>query len=102
MAERINTAGFRTELAGRTKFGDVEIDLQDTLLGQNVIDPNCQRKLQEFADRTWNRPKKQVLRNLLSDRGGTTQCLTLLRVVDDFAQGAPVDAMMLAELRVFR
>ena len=102
MTKSVSAAGLGAELAERTKLGDVEINFQDAPLRQHEIDPQRQRKLQYFADRTRDRPQKQIFRDLLGDGGSAANLPTILGILDRLAQGPQVNAVMLAEMSIFR
>ena len=99
---RRSSSPLRRRTGRGAELGDVEIDLQNPLLGQHGIDPDRERKFQRLADVAWALPKEQVFRHLLGDGGSAAHPLAFLGVAHRLAQRAKINAMMLAEMRVLR
>src|SRR6185369_2654420 len=83
-------------------FGDVEIDLHDAPLSPQRLDHEREIDLERFAHIGTTGPKEGVLRGLLADRRGAARRAATPRIVNGVADLVEVEAVMMAELVVFR
>jgi hypothetical protein len=117
--------GFRPEHA-RSPLGDIEVEFEDAVLGEEQLEPPRDNVLLELSDGRPVDREVKVLGQLLRDRAASANLVAVREVIRQrfaqraeitaiqpreilvagvaelFAHGAPVDAVVIAEVSVFR
>src|ERR1700683_1283063 len=74
------------------ELGDVQVDLQDALLGPQGLDEYGEVRLEPLADEAWPGPQKQVLRHLLRDGARAAQPFAMLAGAYRLADRVEIEA----------
>src|SRR5262249_14785923 len=83
------------------ELSDVEVDLEDALLGPYVLDEHGHPGLHSLTEEAATVPQEQVLGDLLGNRAGAAEPLPLFAGPNGFANGFEVEARVERELLVF-
>src|SRR5579872_5399592 len=84
------------------QLDDVEIDLENALLGPERLDQHSQPRLQGLAHEAVAVPQEEILGDLLGDGAGAPQLLAALAGPDRLTYGVEVEAGVKRKLLVFR
>ena len=76
---------------------DVQVDLEDSLLRPAHLEQHGEVRLEPLADEAAALPQKQILRDLLRDRGRAAQAIAVAIIRQRLVERHEVDAVMLDE-----
>ena len=93
-------SGFRSEDTG-APFDDVEIEFQNSLLGEDQFHDGDEGGFDTFANPGGTGGEEEILHQLLGDGGGSAAASGLFALVDGVFNFHPIEAVVLVEAGVF-
>jgi hypothetical protein len=92
--------GFGRTVHAGAPLHDVQVQLQDAPFGQDELGGVRERHLQRLADKGAVRRQEEVLDELLGNRGGAAEILSILVLLKRLLHHRPVDAAVLEKAAV--